>query len=136
MEKEGLDFLTLAEVIEIHKDQIERYGGHPGLRDYDLLCSAVAMPEASFGGTYLHTDIFEMAAAYVLHICQNHPFIDGNKRTGLACGLVFLEMNGKTILDDEGILYDNVMAVASGKMEKAEIAKIFRDLYVMATEHM
>jgi len=90
---EGLIFLTLAEVIEIHKDQVERYGGHPGLRDYDLLCSAVAMPEASFCGNYLYIDIFEMASAYVFHICKNNPFIDGNKRTGLACGSPYFIKN-------------------------------------------
>ncbi|SFG78196.1 death on curing protein [Desulfotomaculum arcticum] len=129
MGKEELNFLTLAEVIEIHKDQIERYGGHPGLRDYDLLCSAIAMPEASFGGKYLHLDIFEMAAAYVFYICQDHPFIDGNKRTGLACGLVFLEINGITIIDDVGILYETVMSVASGKLKKVDLAKTFRKLY-------
>lgn len=133
MGKEGLIFLTLAEVIEIHKDQVERYGGHPGLRDYDLLCSAVAMPEASLEGIYLHTDIFEMAAAYVFRICQNHPFIDGNKRSGLACGLVFLEINDITIIDYVDKLYDTVMSVASGKLEKVEIAKILRELYQMAT---
>jgi death-on-curing protein len=71
-------FLTLAEVIDIHTDQIERYGGSPGVRDMNLLSSAVAMPSASFGSDYLHADICEMAAAYAFHIAQNHPFIDGN----------------------------------------------------------
>lgn len=124
----NVTFLTLAEVVEIHRDQIKRYGGHPGLRDYDLLCAAVAMPEATFGGTYLHVDLFEMAAAYVFHICKNHPFIDGNKRTGLACGLVFLELNDITIIDEEGKLYYAVMAVASGKLDKSGIACMLRDL--------
>jgi death-on-curing protein len=71
-------FLTLAEVIDIHTDQVERYGGSHGVRNMNLLSSAVAMPAASFGGNYLHADIFEMAAAYGFHIAQNHPFIDGN----------------------------------------------------------
>lgn len=133
MSKEGLVFLNLAEVIEIHKDQIERYGGHPGLRDYDLLCSAVAMPEASFGGDYLHIDVFEMAAAYVYHICKNHPFVDGNKRTGLACGLVFLEINGITIIDDDGKLYESVMSIASGELDKVSMSKILYELHKMAT---
>ncbi len=77
-------FLTLAEVIEIHVDQIKRYGGRQGIRDFGLLESALAQPEASFGGEWLHRDVYEMAAAYAYHICQNHPFIDGNKRTALA----------------------------------------------------
>jgi len=133
MGKEGLIFLTLAEVIEIHKDQIERYCGHPGLRDYDLLCSAAAMSEASFCGNYLHIDIFEMAAAYVFHICKNHPFIDGNKRTGLACGLVFLEINGITIIDDAGKLYQSVISNASGELDKAGMSEILRGLHQVAT---
>ena len=70
-----------------------------------------------------------MAAAYVFYICQDHPFIDGNKRTGLACGLVFLEINGITIIDDVGILYETVMSVASGKLKKVDLAKTFRKLY-------
>lgn len=126
---DNVTFLSLAEVLEIHKDQLERYGGHPGLRDHDLLCSAIAMPEATFGGVYLHGSLFEMAAAYLFHICKNHPFIDGNKRTGLACSLVFLELNGITLLDDAGILYDTVMSITSGKLAKSSVANIFRELY-------
>jgi death-on-curing protein len=71
-------FLSLGDVIEIHRDQIARYGGDPGIRDLGLLQSAVAIPAAGFGGRFLHTDLFEMAAAYLFHISQNHPFIDGN----------------------------------------------------------
>ncbi len=81
--------LSLAEVLEIHRDQIERYGGHAGLRDLGLLQSALAMPAARFGGRYLHGDLLEMAAAYLFHIEQNHPFIDGNKRTGTVAAIVF-----------------------------------------------
>ncbi|MDI6800525.1 MAG: type II toxin-antitoxin system death-on-curing family toxin [Thermodesulfovibrionales bacterium] len=84
MKEKEIIFLTLAEVIDIHTDQIEKYGGSMGIRDKNLLYSAIAMPSASFYRTFLHSDIFEMAAAYVYHISQNHPFIDGNKRTALA----------------------------------------------------
>jgi death-on-curing protein len=85
-------FLTLAEVIEIHSDQVERCGGQKGVRDMNLLSSALAMPQASFEGTFLHPTLFDMAAAYAYHLSQNHPFVDGNKRTGLAASLVFLEL--------------------------------------------
>jgi death-on-curing protein len=70
-----IEFLTLAEVTEIHADRIRRYGGKGGPRDINLLSSAVAMPYASFSGDFLHRDICEMAAAYAFHICRNHPFI-------------------------------------------------------------
>jgi death-on-curing protein len=121
-------FLTLAEVIEIHADQIERYGGSHGIRDLKLLSSAVAMPSSSFGGDYLHTDIYEMAAAYAFHIAQNHPFIDGNKRAGLASALVFLELNGISVSVQTNKLYDAMIAVASGKLGKADFADILRTL--------
>jgi death-on-curing protein len=121
-------FLTLVEVTEIHADQIKRYGGSSGIRDINLLSSAVAMPSATFSGSYLHGDIYEMAAAYAFHICQNHPFIDGNKRAALASALVFLELNGISISDLSGKLYDAMIALASGKLSKAEFADTLRKL--------
>jgi len=121
-------FLTLAEVIDIHADQIERHGGSHGVRDMNLLSSAVAIPSASFGGDYLRKDIHEMSAAYAFHIAQNHPFIDGNKRAALASTLVFLEMNGKGLTDPSGRLYEAMIDIASGKPGKAEFANILREL--------
>jgi death-on-curing protein len=119
-------FLTLGEVIDIHRDQIERYGGDPGLRDLYLLQSAMAMPAAGFGGRNLHTDLFEMAAAYLFHITQNHPFIDGNKRTGAVASLVFLSLNDVEIEADEEEFEKFVLGVAEGKIEKAVVAEFFR----------
>jgi death-on-curing protein len=119
-------FLTLGEVIEIHRDQIERYGGDPGLRDLGLLQSAMAMPAAGFGGRYLHTDLFEMAAAYLFHITQNHPFIDGNKRTGAVASLVFLSLNEVDLEADEEEFERIVLGVAQGKIDKASVAEFFR----------
>ncbi len=121
-------FLTLAEAIEVHTDQIHRYGGQDGVRDLGLLESALAQPEASFGGEWLHRNLFEMAAAYAYHLCQNHPFFDGNKRTALACALVFLELNGVSITDSKGLLKDAMLQVASSKMIKTELANLFRKL--------
>ena len=82
-------FLTLEEVVRIHGDQIARYGGLEGIRDLGLLQSALAMPEAGFGSQYLHEDLASMAAAYLFHLVQNHPFADGNKRVGIVAALVF-----------------------------------------------
>ena len=121
-------FLGLADVIRIHVDQIERYGGRAGIRDQGLLQSALAMPGASFGGELLHRDLFETGAAYAFHLCQNNPFVDGNKRTGLASALVFLELNGISIDDPEGLLYQAMMDVASGSLEKLALAEILRVL--------
>jgi death-on-curing protein len=121
-------FLTLAEVIEVHADQITRYGGQGGVRDFGLLESALAQPEASFAGEWLHRDLHEMASAYAFHLCQNHPFLDGNKRTALACALIFLELNGLSLRDPKGLLEDAMLKVASGKRNKTELAQFLREL--------
>jgi death-on-curing protein len=122
----GVTFLTLQEIIEIHRDQIERYGGSLGVRDFGLLQSAVAMPMAQFGGEFLHSDVFEMAAAYLFHIVQNHPFIDGNKRVGAVAADVFLSMNGMQLIAPEDDYAEFVLAVAKGQLKKAAIAEFFR----------
>ncbi len=119
-------FLSLAEVLEIHRDQIERYGGHPGLLDLGLLQSALAMPAAGFGGRYLHGDLIEMAAAYLFHIVQNHPFLDGNKRTGAVAAIVFLSMNGIELEADEPLLERMVREVAQGRAGKSAVADFLR----------
>ncbi len=121
-------FLTLAEVIEVHVDQIRRYGGQAGLRDLGLLQSALAQPQASFAGQWLHNDLYAMAGAYAYHLCQNHPFIDGNKRTALASALVFLELNGISLLDPRGRLKNAMFRIASGKMKKEEFERLLRKL--------
>ncbi len=123
-------FLTLSEVIIILQDQIRRYGGKYGIRDIDLLSSALAMPESSFEGKYLHKDIYEQAAAYAFHICQNHPFIDGNKRTALAAALIFLDINKIEIDDPNEELYEVIIRTATGKYKKEDIAKVFRKLHI------
>jgi death-on-curing protein len=122
----SLYFLDLEQVLRIHRDQIERYGGEASIRDLGLLESAIAMPQAGFGGQFLHNDVFEMAAAYLFHIAKNHPFVDGNKRTGLASALVFLELNAVDVVVDEDRLADMVLEVAEGKLGKEEIAAFFR----------
>jgi death-on-curing protein len=121
-------FLTFAEVIEIHTDQIHRYGGRGGVRDLALLESAIAQPEASFGGEWLHEDHYAMAAAYAYHLCKNHPFFDGNKRTALAAALVFLELNGISMLDPRGRLKNAMIRIASVELSKAGFAQLIRKL--------
>lgn len=121
-------FLTLAEVNEIHQNQIRLYGGNHGTRDLGLLQSAIAQPEASFQAAWLHNSLFEMAAAYAFHICKNHPFIDGNKRAALASALVFLELNQIEILDKRGDLFEAMLNIAEGRMDKKTLAKLFKNL--------
>lgn len=120
------DFLTLDEVVEIHRDQIERYGGSLGVRDWGLLKSAVAMPAATFGGQLLHVDLCEMAAAYLYHLVQNHPFLDGNKRVGAATAGVFLSLNDLHLTATEDEIANLVISVASGQTSKSAVAEFFR----------
>ncbi len=121
-------FLDLERVLRTHLDLIGHYGGAEGVRDVGLLHSAIAMPQASFGGELLHKDLFEMAAAYLYHIVQNHPFMDGNKRTGAACAIIFLAINGIELQGDEEGLVDLTLAVAQGQAGKKQIAEFFRKI--------
>lgn len=119
-------FLTLDEVVAIHRDQIERYGGSLGVRDWNLLQSAVAMPAATFGGQFLHGDLMEMAAAYLFHLVQNHPFIDGNKRVGAAAADVFLAMNDRELTASDDDYAELVLGIACGDVSKSAAAEFFR----------
>ena len=121
-----IQFLTLAEILELHGLQIESFGGSPEVRDFDLLRSALEMPGAGMYGEYFHEFPHEMAAAYLFHICANHPFVDGNKRTSLHAALAFLAMNGLRLEADHGEVADLVLAVATGKSQKAEVSAFFK----------
>jgi len=120
-----IKFLTFSEVLLILEDQIRNYGGMYGLRDRNLLSSALYMPESSFDGKYLHETIPAMAAAYTFHICQNHPFIDGNKRVALASSLVFLDINGYELNCENETLFNEIMNGAKGEVKKEELIKFY-----------
>lgn len=115
-------FLTLEDMLEIHDDQINRYGGKSGMRDQNLLLSAIAQPLSTFDGQYLHKTFHDKAAAYLFHVCQNHPFIDGNKRVALVSALIFLTMNDHPIDYNESALEQLTRTVAEGKAKKQQIA--------------
>ena len=118
----------MEDVVFLHRLQLDRYGGADGLRDRGLLESACAQPSAMFEGAWLHADLFDMASAYLFHIVANHPFVDGNKRTGLLAALTFLELQGVRIDKGTAELHDMMMAVASGDLEKSDIANVLRRL--------
>jgi death on curing protein len=118
-------FLSLDEILEMHQQQIDRYGGSHGIRDVAGLESAVATPQVTFGGEFLHRSIPAMAAAYLFHLCQNHPFIDGNKRAGANVAITFLLINDWNPPFDQDELADLVLAVASGQTGKSDLTEIF-----------
>jgi len=86
--------LTIDVVCEINDEALKRFGGLKGIRDENLLASAVLAPQSSFGGKSPFTDLIDVAAAYLFYICRNHPFLDGNKRTAMMAAIVFLRLNG------------------------------------------
>lgn len=96
------------------------------MRDMGLLQAALAVPQAGGPAGYYHSDVFEMAAAYLFHIAKNHPFVDGNKRTAAVAALVFLELNGVEIRASNRDLYETVMAVVDGRLAKSGVAEFFR----------
>ncbi len=100
------------------------------MKDASLLDSAVAMPKATYNGEYLHPDIYKMAAAYTYHLCLNHPFVDGNKRTALVAGLLFLDFNGIDIEDPDGVLYEAMIKIASNEKDKDYLVNLFEQLHV------
>ncbi|MDR3237177.1 MAG: type II toxin-antitoxin system death-on-curing family toxin [Spirochaetia bacterium] len=120
-----ITFLTLSEVLIILEDQIRNYGGIYGVKDVNLLSSAIYIPQSGFNGEYLHKSIPAMAAAYAFHICQNHPFIDGNKRTALTSSLIFLDINQYTLNCRNEILYKKIIDLAKGEIKKEELIKFY-----------
>ncbi|MGD8451020.1 MAG: type II toxin-antitoxin system death-on-curing family toxin [Phycisphaerae bacterium] len=120
-------FLARHTVLEIHDEQIAEHGGDPGLRDEGLLESALAQPQAQFGGEWLHRDVFEMAAAYVFHLTGNHPFVDGNKRTALGAALLFLAANGHRVIGEGTELADLVLEMIERRRDKSWIAARLRE---------
>src|SRR6266702_1462938 len=115
-------FLSESIVLAIHDDLIRLYGGIYGVRDASALDSALHMPQAQFSGQFLHSTIFHMAAAYGFHLCQNHPFLDGNKRAAGMVMFTFLQLNGLEPTATEIDYYETMMAVATGQMSKEQLA--------------
>jgi death-on-curing protein len=132
-------FLLKEIVLTIHDDQIRLYGGAYGVRDVAGLDAAVHMPQAQFDGQYLHSSIFQMAAAYGFHLCQNHPFLDGNKRAAGMYMFTFLQLNALEPIATETDYYITMMSVATGNTSKEQLADWLRtavngtppDLYEM-----
>jgi len=116
-------FLELDDILLLHSLAINKYGGSMETRDVGLVDSAISQPKATFDGEFLHSNIHEMAAAYFFHISQNQGFADGNKRTGFLAIFSFLELNGYelTISDDD--LWETLLTVARGEMEKNELSE-------------
>ncbi len=120
--------LTVEIVREIHAEAIARFGGSDGVRDSALLESAVAAPQASFGGRSPYRDLAEVAAAYLYYLCRNHPFVDGNKRAALGSCIVFLRLNGIEPKPDGPEWEELVLGIASGNLDREQATIRLREL--------
>lgn len=125
--------LTVDIVLEVHAEAIARFGGSDGLRSRELLESAVAAPQASFGGSSPFKDVVEVAASYLFYLCSNHPFVDGNKRVALGSCLVFLQLNGFSPHPDGEDWETLTLAVAAGALERDEVTAMLRKLVEVAS---
>jgi death-on-curing protein len=119
-------FLTVEQVLLIHQRMIAEFGGDPNVRDEGLLESAVAMPAARFAGKFLHEGLPAMAAAYLFHLCRNHPFVDGNKRTAVVAAEVFLQLNRQSLAVTDKELERITVGVADGSVSKKEVVAFFK----------
>jgi death-on-curing protein len=120
-------FLSREVVDYLHSVSLSRYGGLSGVRDDGLVSSAIAAAKHTW--LYGGGDLFDIAAAYAFHISQAQAFFDGNKRTAVASAFAFLELNGVTVTRDDGQIYDALIAIAERRMDKAELAALFRRLF-------
>ena len=120
--------LSIDIVREIHAEVIKQFGGLNGVRDENLLASAVLTPQSSFGGKSPYADVIEVAAAYLFYICKNHPFLDGNKRTAMTAAIVFLRLNGIEPLPDSAEWEKLMLDVASSKIDRDETTHRLRKL--------
>ncbi len=112
------NFITREAALKLHADQLESFGGTPGLRDAGLLDSALAQPQATFAGELLHPTIASQAAAYLYHLAMNHPFLDGNKRTAFAVMDTFLRLNEYTLTLTDAQAYELVLRVVERQLDK------------------
>lgn len=119
-------FLTVEQLLEIHRRGIEDHGGSPELRDSGLLESASAMPQAQFGGQFLHDGLPAMAAAYLFHLGKNHPFADGNKRVAIASAETFVLLNDHELAASDDELEHLTLGVADSSISKDEAIEFFR----------
>jgi death-on-curing protein len=119
-------YLTLNEVLELHRELILRFGGSSGIRDMGALESAIAQPRMAFGGEDLYPTIIEKAVALGYSIIKNHPFIDGNKRTGHAAIEIFLVLNGHEIKASTDDQEQVILRVAAGELSREELEKWLR----------
>jgi death on curing protein len=125
---DGCFHLTIDVVREIHGEVLRKFGGLNGVRDENLLASAVLAPQSSFGGKSPYVDLVDVAAAYLFYLCRNHPFLDGNKRTAMTAAIVFLRLNGIEPANESRSWENLMIDVAASKLDREETTTRLRKL--------
>ena len=120
--------LSVEIVREIHAEALKQFGGLNGVRDENLLASAVLTPQSTFGGASPYADIVEVAAAYLFYICRSHPFLDGNKRTAMMSAIVFLRLNGIELKPDSKQWEKLMLDVAASRLDRDQTTARLRKL--------
>jgi len=117
-----MDYLTAKQIMFIHSRLIKETGGSQGVHDLSALLSAVGRPQSSFDDQDLYTDLFSKAAALIDSLIRNHPFVDGNKRTGMAAGALFLRQNGYALKVDNEEVVSIALGIAQSQLDLDQIA--------------
>ena len=123
-------FLTLDEVIYLHDESLERFGGSSGIGDLGMVESALGSARNTFW--YGRGDLFDIAASYAFHIAESQAFVDGNKRTAAASAIAFLKQNGVPFPKDDGSVYRAMIDIAEKRLDKPGLANVLRDLVASA----
>ena len=118
-----MQYLSAEQVLFIHARLIAETGGEHGVRDLGLLQSAVARPGATFDGDELYSDLYHKAAALMESLITNHPFVDGNKRTGFTAAAMFLRLNGSLLITSNEGVESFVLSIAKGEETVESIAE-------------
>jgi death-on-curing protein len=122
-----VDDLSFTEILLLHARLVQVTGGAEGVRDLALLESAIARPQATFDGVDLYPDLWTRAGALMQSLIQNHPFVDGNKRTGLVATGILLERNGYRLTAGNEQVFEFTMRVARGDANHEEIARWLKE---------
>ena len=120
--------LSIEIVRAIHAEALRQFGGLKGVRDENLLASAVLTPQSTFGGKSPYVDILEIAGAYLFYLCRNHPFLDGNKRTAMMAAIIFLRLNGIEPAPDSERWEKLMLDVAGSDLDRDQTTKRLRRL--------
>ena len=115
-------YLTMQQILYLHQRSLSEWGGQDGIRDQGLFESAWARPQQSYMGEDAYPELFEKVAALIESLTKNHPFFDGNKRTALLAGLLFLSINGWSLKVSNEFVAEKILQIASSQIKFKELA--------------